>query len=304
MKLYAAPMEGITTYIWRDVHRRVFGGADGYMTPFLSPNDNLTFQHKELAEISRREPDLVPQLITNRAEYFLWGAEEVRKLGYGEVNFNLGCPSGTVVAKHKGAGMLGDPKELDALLYEIFAASTEIQISVKTRIGRYIPEEWSALMEVYNKYPIARLIIHPRVQKEMYLGKAHRDAFAYAEKVAQMPLVYNGDIVSADDPILTTDTDVMIGRGLLINPALLRQIRGGKPATREELTAYHDELLAAYTTAYSGDLPAIYKMRGLWAYMGEAFLDSERYLRVIFKAKDLTTYQTAAQTILHNCQMK
>ena len=304
MKLFAAPMEGITTYIWRDVHRRIFGGADGYMTPFLSPNGNLTFQHKELAEISQREPDLVPQLITNRAEYFLWGAEDVRKLGYGEVNFNLGCPSGTVVAKHKGAGMLSDPKELDALLDEIFAAQPDIQISVKTRIGRYTAEEWPALMEVYNKYPLARLIIHPRVQKEMYLGRAHREAFVYAEKVAKMPLVYNGDVVSPDDPILATDTDVMIGRGLLINPALLRQIRGGKPATREELTAYHDALLCAYMAAYDGTLSALYKMRGLWAYMGEAFADSERFLRVIFKAKDLSTYQTAAQTILRNCQMK
>lgn len=304
MKLYAAPMEGITTYIWRDVHRRIFGGADGYMTPFLSPNGNLTFQHKELAEISQREPDLVPQLITNRAEYFLWGAGEVRKLGYGEVNFNLGCPSGTVVAKHKGAGMLSDPKELDTLLGEIFTAAPDIQISIKTRIGRYTPEEWPALMEIYNKYPIARLIIHPRVQKEMYLGRAHREAFAYAEKVAKMPLVYNGDVVSPDDPILTTDTDVMIGRGLLMDPALLRRMRGGKPATREELTAYHDALLCAYMAAYGGTLPALYKMRGLWAYMGEAFDDSERYLRVIFKAKDLTTYQTAAQTILRNCEMK
>lgn len=304
MKIEAAPMEGVTTYLWRQVHRRIFGGADGYMTPFLSPNGNLTFQHREEAEISQGETDLVPQLITNRAEYFLWGAREMIRRGYGEVNFNLGCPSGTVVAKHKGAGLLTDPKELDAVLGEIFDAGLPIKISVKTRVGRYDVDEWPRLLEVYDQYPISRLIIHPRVQKEMYLGRAHRDAFAYAAAHSRLPLVYNGDITDPDDPILQTGADVMIGRGMLMDPSLLRQIRGGKKATRQELTDYHDQLLEAYRQAYSGDMPAIYKMRGLWAFFGEAFEDSERYLRAIYKSKNLSTYQAAAQAILKNCRMK
>ena len=304
MKIYAAPMEGITTYLWRQVYHRIFGGADEYMTPFLSPNGNFSFQKKELAEVSQQEPNLIPQLITNRAEYFIWGAKELRRLGYTEVNFNLGCPSGTVVAKHKGAGMLTDPKELDAMLEEIFSAIPDMKISVKTRIGRYDAEEWPGLLEVYNHYPLAKLIIHPRVQKEMYMGQAHRDAFFYAAEHSDLPLVYNGDIVSINDPMLQSGYDIMIGRGLLINPALLRLIHGGKAATREEVTTYHDMLLSSYEEAYGAAMPAIYKMRGLWAYLGEAFTDAERYLRMIYKAKDLATYEIAAQTILRNCEMR
>ena len=111
IKLYAAPMEGLTTCWWRQAHRELFGGADKYFTPFLSPNANLRFQQKELDEIQER-PDTVPQLLTNRGDHFLWAARSCNERGYREVNFNLGCPSGTVTAKHKGAGLLAHPEEL------------------------------------------------------------------------------------------------------------------------------------------------------------------------------------------------
>ena len=299
MKLYAAPMEGITTWVWRGVHREIFGGADGYMTPFLSPNANMSFQYKEIAELSHREADVVPQLLANRAEYFLWGMDEAAKYGYETVNLNMGCPSGTVVAKRKGSGLLGDPALLEALLDGIYTARPDAALSVKTRIGRYDAAEWPRLLEIYNKYPLRCLIVHPRLQREMYLGSAHRDAFTYARQTAKMPLIYNGDITDPDDPMLREDTDVMIGRGLLMDPALLRRIRGGPPAGREELIAYHDALLQGYLDAYGSPMPALYKMRGLWVYLGEAFAESQRYLKVIFKAKDMAAYKTAANAILY-----
>ena len=105
IKLYAAPMEGLTGYIWRRAQREMFGGVDKYFTPFLSPNGNLTFQRKELDEVTQGERDTVPQLLTNRGDYFVWAARELYAMGYREVNFNLGCPSGTVTAKHKGASL-------------------------------------------------------------------------------------------------------------------------------------------------------------------------------------------------------
>ena len=76
IKLYAAPMEGLTTYIWRRAQRDIFGGMDKYFTPFLSPNGNLTFQQKELDEVTQGERDTVPQLLTNRGAYFVWAARE------------------------------------------------------------------------------------------------------------------------------------------------------------------------------------------------------------------------------------
>ena len=147
--LYAAPMEGLTTYLWRQAHREIFGGVDKYFTPFLSPNANLCFQRRELDEI-QGEPDTVPQLLTNRSEHFVWAARELQARGYGEVNFNLGCPSGTVTAKRKGSGLLAYPEELERCLDGIFDALPDMRVSVKTRIGKNDPAEWEALLALYS----------------------------------------------------------------------------------------------------------------------------------------------------------
>ena len=199
IKLYAAPMEGLTGYIWRRAQREMFGGVDKYFTPFLSPNGNLTFQRKELDEVTQGERDTVPQLLTNRGDYFVWAARELYAMGYREVNFNLGCPSGTVTAKHKGAGLLAYPEELERCLDEIFGALPEMRVSIKTRIGKNDPAEWPRLLDIYARYPVAELIVHPRLQKEFYRGAVHRDAFDAALARRQDVPVYNGDLFTAAD---------------------------------------------------------------------------------------------------------
>ncbi len=301
-------MEGLTTCWWRQVHRELFGGADKYFTPFLSPNANLCFQQKELDEI-QGEPDTVPQLLTNRGDHFLWAARELYERGYREVNFNLGCPSGTVTAKHKGAGLLAYPEELDRCLGEIFEGLPDLRVSVKTRIGKNEPAEWDTLLALYEKYPISELIVHPRVQKEFYKGTVHRDAFDRALEAYPGTLVYNGDLFTSSDveafcrqyPQVTA---VMTGRGLMTDPSLLRQTRGGRPASRQELTAFHDRLLALYTARLSGDTPVLHRMRELWNYLSGSFEGTDRPLKAIRKTKDLPTYEAAAQEILRSCPLK
>lgn len=220
IKLYAAPMEGLTTYIWRRAQREVFGGVDKYFTPFLSPNGNLAFQQKELDEVTQGETDTVPQLLTNRGDYFVWAARELYAMGVREVNFNLGCPSGTVTAKRKGAGLLAYPEELDRCLEEIFAALPDMRVSIKTRIGKNDPADWERLLAIYGKYPVSELIVHPRVQKEFYRGAVHRDAFELALARRREPPVYNGDLFTVAEvedfcrkyPQVRA---VMLGRGLV-----------------------------------------------------------------------------------------
>ena len=242
IKLYAAPMEGLTTYIWRRAQRDIFGGADKYFTPFLSPNGNLAFQRKELDEVTQGEGDVVPQLLTNRGDHFVWAARELYAMGYREVNFNLGCPSGTVTAKHKGAGLLAYPEELERCLEEIFSALPDMRVSVKTRIGKNDPAEWPRLLAIYEKYPLSELIVHPRVQKEFYRGAVHRDAFEAALAVRRDAPVYNGDLFTAADVAAfqgkypQVDT-IMVGRGLMADPALGRRLRGGAGAARQELVS-------------------------------------------------------------------
>ena len=225
------------------------------------------------------------------------------------MNFNLGCPSGTVTAKHKGAGLLAHPEELDRCLGEIFEGLPDLRVSVKTRIGKNEPAEWDALLALYGKYPISELIVHPRVQKEFYKGTVHRDAFDRALEAYPGTLVYNGDLFTPSDigvfcrqyPQVTA---VMTGRGLMTDPSLLRQTRGGRPASRQELTAFHDRLLALYAARLSGDTPVLHRMRELWNYLAGSFEGAERPLKAIRKAKDLPAYEAAAQEILRSCPLK
>ena len=306
--LYAAPMEGLTTYLWRQAHREIFGGADKYFTPFLSPNANLCFQRKELDEI-QGEPDTVPQLLTNRSEHFVWAARELQARGYQEVNFNLGCPSGTVTAKRKGSGLLACPEELERCLDGIFDALTNMRVSVKTRIGKNDPAEWEGLLTLYERYPLYELIVHPRIQREFYKGAVHRDAFDRALAVYAGRLVYNGDLFTAADVAAFQAQypqveAVMVGRGLMADPALARRLRGGAPASRQELTEFHGVLLEGYRQRLDGPAPVLHRMRELWNYLVERFEETERPLKAIRKAKDLAAYETAAREILRNCPMK
>lgn len=170
---YAAPMEGLTGWRWRQVQHEMFGGAALYVTPFVSPNGNFSFQRKELEEMDperNRGIPVVPQILTNRAEYFVWAAKECRSRGWEQVDLNLGCPSGTVTGKNKGAGLLRQPELLRQLLDGIFDALPDMKISVKTRIGWERAEEWPALLALLETYPICRLTVHPRVRTQFYKG--------------------------------------------------------------------------------------------------------------------------------------
>ena len=170
MRYYFAPMEGLTDSIYRRLHHNFFPGVDCYYTPFLSPTVHRHLTAKEERELPPADGTgfrVVPQLLTKNAEDFLWMAGLLRNRGYDQVNLNLGCPSGTVVAKGKGSGMLADLDALSAFLDEIFARSS-LPVSVKTRVGLREPEEFPRIMDIYRRYPMAELIVHPRVQKDFY----------------------------------------------------------------------------------------------------------------------------------------
>lgn len=303
-KLYAAPLEGITGFVWRNAHRTVFGGVDKYYTPFISPNSNLCFQTKELRDISQGEKDLVPQLITKNGEHFIWAARELHAMGYDEVNFNLGCPSGTVVAKHKGSGLLRHPDVLDALLDEIFSALPDMKISIKTRIGMTDKYEWPAILAVYNRYPIYELTVHPRLQAQHYNGTADREVFLETLKASSLSLVYNGDVYAPNDDAFQYGCGVMVGRGLTQDSALFRRVRGGKAASRDELTQFHDMVLEGYSKYISGDVSLMHRMWEFWHFFVCAFYDTDDAIKRMRKAKNIVAYRSAADEILRNHELR
>lgn len=325
MQYYLAPMEGITTYIYRSAFAKYFGGIDKYYTPFLA---SMHLSEKEKREVLPENNEgivLVPQILTNRADEFVEIARALKEYGYREANLNLGCPSGTVVSKHRGAGFLAVPNELDAFLQEIFEKSP-IAISIKTRIGISDEREWDELLRIYEKYPICELIVHTRLQKDFYKEPARPHTFRLAQerfgispccegdivshKGTGIPLCYNGDIVSlkalAEVQSAVPDTSsVMLGRGLIADPNLIRRLRGLPCVDKDAIGAFMETLLSDYTTKMSGgERVILYKMKEIWVYLGDSFTNPERYLKRIKKANRIADYELAVKDLLREQELK
>ncbi len=237
MKISFAPMEGITGYVYRNAYMRHYGGIDTFYTPFISPGSSKGFKGKEKRDVSPENnvvERIVPQVLTNSSKDFVRTVIFLYEAGYQEINLNLGCPSGTVVAKKKGAGFLEAPDKLDRFFDEVFTQLTQscssCRISVKTRIGLTFPSEFEDLLKIYNKYPLSNLIVHPRVRTDYYQNKPDLDCFEYALENSVNPVVYNGDINCVQDYIRLLERfpslpEIMIGRGLLANPQLGEAIK-------------------------------------------------------------------------------
>lgn len=321
MNLYFAPLEGIGGYIYRNAQAEYFGGADKYFSPFLAPNRNRSISPKEYKDISPEHNAnirLVPQIMANNADIFVCAARELEMMGYREINLNLGCPSRTVVTKCRGAGFLAKPEALEHFLEEVYG-QINIKLSIKTRIGLEEEEEFIHLLEIYNRFPVEELIIHPRVQTDYYRNMPHMDAFWKALQKSVNPVVYNGDIfdagcyetfcdsvkhfasagnASASQGYAKGLTAVMCGRGVLANPALFEEIRGSGRLTKERFREFHDRLLADYTQVLSGDRNVLFRMKELWFYMARSFTNSASYEKKIRKAQHLDEYRLIVRKLL------
>ena len=326
MIISLAPMEGITTYIFRNALDKYYGGVDRYYTPFLTASHLKGREKRDVLPANNTVPEIVPQILTNDPELFLKISDQLQELGYTMVNLNLGCPSGTVVSKGRGAGFLSDPKKLDAFFDNIFS-NTKLEISVKTRIGVEFLSEWDDILEVFRKYPIKELIIHPRLRQEFYDGTIHLDAFDKAFKVIPITtkLIYNGDIIDyesyskiadhlanlkadwkndTDDPRPTTDFEIMIGRGLIANPALAQDIKNKSqgndiaPFDKSLFNSFLSELISEYSKEMSNDKQVVMKMKELWVYLARGLGIDKSQLKEILKVKNLSEYRNIQQMIL------
>ena len=317
-QFYLAPMEGITGFIYRNAVHEFFGeGIVRYFTPFIAPRPKKGMQSKErrglLPENNVGIP-LIPQLLTNKAADFAELSHEIcEQYGYDEINLNAGCPSKTVVGHGKGSGILKDTEALDRFLNEVFE-KCRCKVSVKTRLGMYDPAEFERILEIYNQYPMTELIIHPRVQADQYRGSVRMEDFCRALEKCKMPVVYNGDIFRVTDyqekmAQIGSSTDkpvkaVMLGRGILKNPALARMLchaddpQENGEATKEELRAFHDRIFYSYQEIFDGEMPLLFHMKELWGAMGSMFAEQEKSLKKIRKSKNTAEYLAGVNEIL------
>lgn len=304
MKFYFAPMEGLTGYIYRNAHKAFFNNIDKYFSPFIFPNQSDRFTTRELKDILPENNEgivLIPQLLTNNAKDFIHTSKKIKQMGYNEINLNLGCPSGTVVSKNRGSGFLSKKEELDTFLEEIFSEAVT-KISIKTRIGKDQPEEFYDLIEIYNKYPMEELIIHPRIQKDFYKNKPNLKVFKDALNLSKNPVCYNGDIVTVEDykkfiNEFQSVKTVMIGRGLLANPGLISDIENNIKLDKKLLKEFHDKVYEDYKSVLYGDRNVLFKMKELWFYIIPMFTNNTKYAKKIKKSEKLYDYDEAVSSL-------
>ena len=332
MKLYFAPMEGITGHPFRNAHKKFFSGIDRYYTPFIVTNQHFSFQKKEMRDVEPEKNqglNVVPQILSNQPEQFLHAVCILSVFGYPEVNLNLGCPSPTVVNRHRGAGMLRNPEELDRFLDVFFEKLEHMDeameqrmirrckkaefhpetvrktvISVKTRLGFSEPGEAKPLLQILNRYPIGEVVIHARLREDYYREPVRMEVFAEMYEGSRHPVCYNGDVRTPDEisrlkeafPDLSA---VMIGRGLLRNPALAREYRvPGSALSQEELYGFLNELYQNYALEMAGDGQVISRMKELWSYLKVQVPDSDKAFRKLRKAKSKSEYDAFLSEIL------
>lgn len=329
MNIYLAPMEGLTGYIFRNAFDKHFGRKkiDKYFIPFISPNQSNGYTARERADIAVENNTglrVVAQIMANNPKYFLKSVEMLKEMGYDEINLNTGCPSGTVVSKFKGAGFLAQPEALDNFLAEVTASEQMqgIKFSIKTRLGMEKSDEFKYILDIYNKYELNELIIHPRVRSDFYNNTPDLEAFEYALQNSANPVCYNGDIFTRQDYIRFSERfscekydklcAVMLGRGFVGNPVLIDIMTADNPYEytynkndcKKRVKAFHDDVFNGYLTVLSGDKNAMHKMKEMWIYMQRAFTGGEKAFKHIKKAQRICDYEAAVTEFFVNADLK
>ncbi len=309
MKIYMAPLEGITSYVYRNAVSGIFGHVDKYFAPFISPSEKYTMTPRERKDIDPENnniQNLVPQILTCRSDCFIAAARDLKTMGYKEINLNLGCPSGTVCTKGKGAAFLPETLALQRFLEDIYSyvESDNMKISIKTRLGYYNPDEFYDLVDIFNRFPVSELIVHPRIRSDFYKGEPRKEYYAYAMEHSKCPLVYNGNIFSVKDyddlssSFGRSPDTIMLGRGLISDPSLADKLTGF--ASETDYTKFrqlHDTVYREYQKIMSPDINVLYKMRELWSYWQAVFEGKERDIKRITKAKKYAEYEDSVNCI-------
>ncbi len=308
--LLSSPLQGLTDFRFRNAFNRFFGGIDTYYAPYLRLNKKLEIKpayERDILPENNSGLNLIPQIITKDADEFIFAAEYVLKLGYKELNWNLGCPYPMVTKRGLGSGLLKDPVKIDSILNKVHDKS-DIMVSIKMRLGYETSEEIFQVLPILQKYPIKNIAIHPRMGKQLYKGEADLDAFKRCIDNTDHKLCYNGDITTVavfNDmakrfPMID---HFMIGRGMIADPFLPGMIKNNTteyPENKIEIfNKFHDTLLEDYAQALSGPSHIIMRMYSFWKYFITSFPDSRKGLQKIKKAKSISAYKEAVREILN-----
>lgn len=302
LPIHFAPLQGFTDAPYRNAHQTIFGGITTYYTPFVRLEKGDNFRMREIREITLENntvSHLIPQLIASVPEEFEKIAALFEEKGHTQADINMGCPFPMLARRHKGSGILPYPEEVKAVL-DCIAKFPNIKFSLKMRLGWDSAQECMDLLPLLNELPLQHITLHARLGKQQYNGETDWDAFEAFYKACKHPVIYNGDITTIEElnqlsarfPNLA---GVMIGRGLLGNPALAMEYTQGVSLTKQELydkiRVLHLSLLSHYEAHLEGDAQLLCKMKTLWEYL---LPDMDRKIKKkIHKSTKLESYRAA-----------
>lgn len=308
MKIYSAPLQGFTEAVWRNVHSAVFGGIDGYFTPFLR-YEHGEIRNKDIRDIERKNncvDNLVPQVIAATPEEMTPLLELIANEGYSRVDINMGCSFPLQMRKRHGAGLLPHP-DLVADLMKVVALHPEFSFSVKMRLGCNSKDEWKELIPILNDAPLRHVTMHPRLGIEQYKKSVDVDAFAEFYAACKHPVVYNGDLftladINSIEQLFPGLKGIMLGRGLLANPALGIEYSEGRELTNAEQSSLvrlmHDAMMRELTPRLQGNTQFLSKMKPYWEYLLPGMLKRDK--KAILRATTIEKYTNAVSEGLAN----
>ncbi len=300
-KIYLAPLQGLTDWIFRESYAEHIGKFDKTFTPFVRVQNGEFYrpsQCNDLLPEHNLAQKPIPQFLGKDLTSFQRFEELCIEKGYEEVNINLGCPYPMVTGKGMGAGLLAHPDRINELLEGIFA-ETKLKISIKCRLGMETVKEFEQLIPILNNFPLEEIIIHPRIGKQQYKGEVDSEAFTLYAPQLKHPVCYNGDILNVADleQIQKSVPQVnrfMIGRGILQNPFLLAEIRLQDISLNDKikmLRNFHIAMIEHSKTKYSGDLHFLKRFEEFWEYHAKGFENGHKIFKQIKKCKNLAQYE-------------
>ncbi|PWD99999.1 tRNA dihydrouridine synthase [Marinilabilia rubra] len=304
--LLSSPLQGFTDFRFRNAADEFFGGINAWYAPYIRLQGRQEIKNsyqRDLLPENNHVPHLIPQVMTNSAEEFLFVAGYVQGLGYTELNLNLGCPYPMVTKRGLGSGLLKNKERINDLLTRV-SSESDISISLKMRLGYEDSHEILDLLPILEKHIIKNIVLHPRLGKQLYKGKADLEMFKKCIENTSHNICYNGDIDSAAKfrelkDRFPTIQSWALGRGLIANPFLAQMIQSDNDQLPndwiDQFSRFHDTLFRGYDEALSGPKHILIKMQSFWEYFSLLFSNPHKTYKRIKKAKNVKVYHEAVR---------
>jgi tRNA-dihydrouridine synthase len=309
--LLSSPLQGFTDFRFRNAFHKYFGGIDTFYSPYIKLNGKLVIKgsyERDILPENNNTLEVIPQIITNDAEEFLFVTKYVQQLGYKELNWNLGCPYPMVAKCGMGSGLISNTSQIEHILKRVHN-ETDIIVSMKMRMGYENPTEILDVFPILEQYPIKNIAIHARIGKQLYKGGVDLDSFQKCLDTSKQRIYYNGDITSVEkfrtmQERFPSIDHWMIGRGLIADPFLPSMIKNNTteyPKNKLEIfEAFHDTIYQEYDEYLQGPTPIRMKMLGFWEYFSESFSNPQKTYKKIKKAGNCKNYEAAVKEIFKN----